>query len=111
MRKTEVKTLTLLISVVMIISFTVTLTGCLGPGKEVKIIYDGSWRGEIEDDDGSRSVSGYGTESFEVSGRVHATAEKTDGDIREITIQIIENDEVVEEDSTTEPYGKVSVTG
>jgi len=96
---------------IIIIGILVVIALNVRSGKEVKVIYEGSWSGAIVDSDGSRSISGSGTETFSVDGTVSANAQKMDGSSQEITIQIIENGNVVEEQSTTSAYGIVSVTG
>jgi hypothetical protein len=89
----------------------VGLSGCFGPNSiEVKISYSGSWSGAIMDDDGSRSIEGYGTESYSVSGGiVSATAQKMDS-YGTITIQILADGKVVEQQSSSASYGVVSVS-
>jgi len=96
---------------IIIIGIVVVIVLNVRSGKEVKVIYEGSWSGAIVDSDGIRSISGSGTETFSVSGTVSANAQKMDGSSREITIQIIRYGNVVEEQSTTSAYGIVSVTG
>ena len=68
------------VTICLLLVLMIANTGCFGPSSiEVKISYSGSWRGAIVDSSGSRSIDGYGTESYSVSGGIiSATAQKMD---------------------------------
>lgn len=81
----------------------------------VRIIYSGSWQGSISTDTGrSRSIEGTGTERIKVTGddieRVAANAQKQDDSGATLTIQIIEEGEVLGETQTSADYGVAQVT-
>lgn len=74
----------------------------------VKISYDGSWRGALGGDGSIRSVSGSGTETFELDGEpsiISANAQKKDSGSGELTVTILENGEEVSSQSTTAEFG------
>lgn len=79
----------------------------------VRVEYDGEWSGSISENGGSRSVDGTGPETIDVddeSDIISANAQKQDPGSEEITIQIIVDGEVVEEESSTAEFGLVQVT-
>lgn len=66
------------------------------------------WSGSIAADGSSRSVDGSGEETFEVDGdpmSISANAQKQDDSSDELVIQILQDGEVVSEQSTTAEYG------
>lgn len=74
----------------------------------VRVQYDGEWSGSIAADGSSRSVDGSGEETFEIDGdptTISANAQKQDDSSEELTIQILQDGEVVAEQSTTAEYG------
>lgn len=74
----------------------------------VRVQYDGEWSGSIAADGSSRSVDGSGEETFEIDGdptSISANAQKQDDSREELTIQILQDGEVVAEQSTTAEYG------
>ena len=84
---------------------------------KVKIEYSGEWQGALSiTGDGSsetRSVSGSGTEEFDIEPPVtilSANAQKQDDSSETLTIQIIQNGEVVSESSTSAEYGVAQVS-
>ncbi|RAP43432.1 hypothetical protein [uncultured Methanosphaera sp.] len=84
-------------------------------GTQVKIIYDGSWSGSINNGDGSSTYSGDGNETINVTNSsdysiVSAAIQKQGGNSRELKVQIIRNGEIKKEQSTTAEYGVVSVS-
>jgi len=79
---------------------------------EVQVNYDGEWQGSISAGGSSRSVQESGSETIEVDGSpdiISANAQKQDGS-GELTIQILEDGEIVEETSTSAEYGVAQVT-
>lgn len=80
---------------------------------QVRIIYDGDWSGSVGGDGSTRSVDGTGTETFDVDGDpfiVSANAQKQDDSNNELTVEILENGEVIAQESTTAGYGLAQVT-
>lgn len=83
-----------------------------GPEYAVRISYSGSWNGALSvtggGDSSTKSISGSGTETIEVTGEpdiVSANAQKQDDSSGTLTVEIIHNGEVVAESSTTSAYG------
>jgi hypothetical protein len=84
-----------------------------GSTYEVRIEYSGEWRGNVAAGGSSRSIEGTGSETVGVDGSpdvISANAQKSDDSSQELTIQILENGDVVEETSTTAEYGVAQVT-
>lgn len=79
----------------------------------VRVSFDGEWKGSISAGGSSKSIEGTGSENFTVTGDpfvVAANAQKqSDGD-GELTVQILQDGEVVGEESTTASYGVAQVT-
>lgn len=79
----------------------------------VRISYDGEWSGTVATDGSSRTVDGTGTETFDVEGDpfiVSANAQKQDDGSGELTVQILQDGEVIAEESTSAEYGVAQVT-
>jgi hypothetical protein len=79
----------------------------------IKIQYSGEWQGSITTVDSSRSIDGTGTTTFEVDGDVStisANAQKSADNDQELTIQILQDGNVLEESSTTSEFGLAQVT-
>lgn len=94
---------------------TETATSSSSSDIQVRVIYSGDWTGNVGSTATQRSVEGSGDETFDIEVEqsfdvVSAVFQKTDDSDAEMTVQIIENGEVVEEQSTTAGYGTVSVT-
>jgi len=90
-----------------------TATGTSTPNYQVRISYEGEWSGTIGGDGSSRSVDGSGTETFDVQGDpfiVSANAQKRDQGSGTLTLQILENGEVIAQRATSAEYGVVQVT-
>lgn len=86
--------------------------GGSSPEFAVRIDYGGSWQGSISVTGGgssqTESISSSGTETMEISGDVDiiaANAQKQDNSSAELTVQILNNGDVVAEASTTSAYG------
>lgn len=80
---------------------------------KVRISYEGEWTGSIVSGDSSRSIDGSGTTTIDVEGSpliVSANAQKQDDSSRELTVAILEDGEVVAEQSTGASYGVAQVT-
>lgn len=80
---------------------------------QVKVSYEGEWSGTVGTGDSTRSVDGSGTETIDIESDsliVSANAQKQDDSSRELTVQIIENGEVIAEQSTSAGYGVAQVT-
>lgn len=79
----------------------------------VRIQYGGEWTGTIGTGGSQRSVDGEGDESFEIDGEpsiISTNAQKQDDSSDELTVQILNGDEVVKEASTTAEYGVAQVS-
>lgn len=78
-------------------------------GYQVRISYDGDWSGSLGAGGSVRSVDGSGTETFDIEEDdpfvVSANAQKQDSGSGELTVQILEDGEVVSEQSTSAEYG------
>lgn len=77
-------------------------------GVQIRISYLGDWSGSISAGGSSKSVQGYGTESWTVSGSpnvVSVSAQKRDADMGRLTVEIIKDGEVVQSATTTAEYG------
>ena len=82
-------------------------------GFQVRIIYDGEWTGAAGAEGGTSSIEGEGEETIDIDDDadiISANAQKQDDSDRELTIQILEDGEVVAEESTTAGFGVAQVT-
>lgn len=83
-------------------------------GYSIRVQYSGEWSGSISADGSSRSIDGSGEETLDVNVEdvmtVSANAQKGDDSGEELTIQILEDGEVVKEQSTTAEYGVAQVS-
>ncbi|MFC6873639.1 hypothetical protein [Halobellus marinus] len=80
---------------------------------QVRIVYDGEWQGSISAGSTSRSIDGSGTDTYDIDGDpfiVSANAQKNDDSSRELTVQILQDGEVIADESTTSEYGIAQVT-
>ena len=81
---------------------------------QVNIIYEGSWEGQIGLLGQESSVYGKGNELKFLNAapwdNVTAFVQKTDDTDKKLTIQLLKNNVVIKENSTTSPNGKVSLT-
>lgn len=80
---------------------------------QVRVQYDGEWTGSVGGDGSSRSVDGSGTQTFSIEGDplfVSANAQKQGDGSGELTIQILEDGDVIAEQSTSAEYGVAQVT-
>lgn len=89
-------------------------TGEEQSGFQVRVEYEGDWSGSISAGGSARSVDGSGTEVLDIEAEdvniVSANAQKQDDSSRELLIQILEDGEVVAEQSTTAEFGVAQVT-
>ncbi|AGB16562.1 hypothetical protein Halru_1965 [Halovivax ruber XH-70] len=82
-------------------------------GNQIRVRYDGEWSGAIGEEGATRSVDGNGDDTLDVADDamiISATIQKEDDSNTELTVQILEDGEVVAEQSTTSEFGVVSVT-
>ena len=82
-------------------------------GIEVRISYSGEWSGSVGGDGTSSSVDGSGDETIPIDGdpaTVSASIQKQDDSNDELTVAIVEDGEVIVEESTTAEYGVVTVS-
>lgn len=79
----------------------------------VRVRFDGEWTGSISADGSSKSIEGTGSKNFTVTGDpaiVAANAQKQSGGDGELTVRILQDGEIVGEESTTASYGVAQVT-
>lgn len=80
---------------------------------KVVVKYEGSWYAEMGDPNYLIKDANYGTKSFilDCAGweRVCVNAQKQDYGDTEMKVQLLKNGEVVAENSTTEPLGKIVI--
>jgi len=82
-------------------------------GTQVRVTYSGSWTGNYGDVSGSQSVEGTGSKTFDISGSpdiVSAVFQKSGGGSGTLTVDILQNGQVLETKSTSAQYGVVSVS-
>ncbi len=81
-------------------------------GVQVKVTSSGSWSGSYGDTSGQQSVDGSGTKTYQMDNPdiVSAVFQKKSDDSGTLTVEIIENGNVVESKSTSAEYGVVSTS-
>jgi len=87
--------------------------GDSGSSFSVRVQYEGEWQGNISTGGSSRSIDGSGTRTIEIDGSpdlISANAQKDDDSSNTLTIQILENGEVVKETSTSAEYGVAQIS-
>ena len=80
-------------------------------GTQVQVSYDGPWSGAIDQDGSSQTVDGNGTETFNMTGNpsvVSVDFQKQDGSSGTLTVNILQNGNVVKTESTSAQYGVAS---
>lgn len=82
---------------------------------QVKIVYDGRWQGSLTIDDTSRSIDGEGTTTLDVPNdmrTVSVKVQKQNNSNRKLTVQILNDSNVIIEVSTNSPdsVAKISYT-
>ena len=80
---------------------------------EVSIDYNGSWKGVIEYNNGHFSIEGTGDMSIPIPDAtmgVSATIRKWDSSSNELTVKIVKNGNVIEQQSTNASFGVASVS-
>ena len=83
------------------------------PTYQVEISYSGEWQGSIASGGSSRSVQGSGSDTIEIDGSpeiISANAQKQDDSSDDLTIQILQDGEVVKESTTSAEYGVAQVS-
>ena len=76
----------------------------------VSVQTSGCWTGSIFQDSTSRSVEGCGNQTFPVSGSIVSVLfQKQSDDSSRLTVQLLNGERVVEQESTTAAYGIASV--
>jgi len=83
------------------------------PSYQVRISYNGEWSGSISEGGSSRSVDGSGTETFDIDGNpsiVSVNAQKSDDSSNELTVEILQDGEVIARETTSAEYGLAQVT-
>jgi hypothetical protein len=84
-----------------------------GAGYQIRIQYSGEWSGAVSAVSGSRSIQGTGTETIDISGNpdvISANAQKQTANRETLTIQVLQDGEIVRESQTNAEYGIASVT-
>ncbi len=79
----------------------------------VKINYQGSWNGTISDNIGNRTVNGVANNNYNLGpnpGNVTVIVRKAGNDNLRLSVQILNGSNVIESQSTTLPFGTVSIT-
>ena len=98
-----------ILAIIAVVAF-----GGLGSGAQVKVNYDGPYTGVIQDGNTIRMITGYGNQTFDLEcdndDQIHTQISKQDDSFEKLEVQIIKNGEVVQEQSTSMPYGFVSMT-
>lgn len=92
---------------------TATITPLPTPDLRVRIRYAGAWQGSVGTAQQQRSIDGEGDRVVDVPDDatvVTANAQKRDDSPRTLTVQILADDEVVLEQSTTAEYGLAQVS-
>lgn len=80
---------------------------------EVSIDYNGSWKGLIEYNNGRFSIEGAGDISIPIPDAtmgVSATFRKWDSSSNELTVKMVKNGNVIEQQSTNASFGVASVS-
>ena len=80
---------------------------------QAKIVYEGSWYAEMGDPNYLVKEADYGTKSFTLDcaawERICLDVQKQDWGEGELKVQLIRNGEVVAENSTTDPNGRIVI--
>jgi len=82
-------------------------------GVKVRIIYPGSWQGAVGDLGSITSVQGSGTTDYPFTDNpkiISANAQKKDDSSSALTIQIIQDGNIIKQASTTASYGVAQVS-
>lgn len=100
--------------VIMIFGAVGSDLGLSGGGDvEVQISYGGSWQGAISTEGSSRTISGSGAHSIQVDSAtsiVSVNAQKMDRGYGTLTVEILQDGEVVARESTQSPFGVAQVS-
>ena len=98
-----------ILAIIAVVAF-----GGIGSGAQVKVNYAGPYTGVIQDGNTIRMITGYGNQTFDLEcdndDQIHTQISKQDDSFEKLEVQIIKNGEVVQEQSTSIPYGFVSMT-
>ena len=84
-----------------------------GEEVKIKIDYAGAWTGSYGDIDSIKSIDGSGNKIISIPDAkmmVSAFIQKMDDSARKLTVQILEENNVLKEESTTASYGVVSLS-
>jgi len=97
---------------VLVLLIVLSIPGAVGDeDSQIKIIFPNDWSGTIGTDGNTYSVEGSGNETFEMEGRnVVATIQKKDNGNGSLTVQILHDGDVLEEQTTTAGNGVVRVS-
>ncbi len=84
----------------------------LAQGKVLRIQYDGKWSGEISNEETVKPIVGYSEENIlldESGSYTSVTVQKNDGSDRTLTVEILDEGEVVVKSETNSAYGTAVV--
>lgn len=90
-----------------------TTTSNAATGTQIQIDYSGSWSGSYSDESGTQSIDGTGSKTINASSSditTTAVIQKSAGNSKKLTVNIIKDGNVVATKSTTAEYGVVTVT-
>ncbi len=91
-------------------------SGSSGDGYQVRVSYDGEWSGSFGSMGESRTVDGTGAKTIDIDmddemlNMVSATVQKLEAGDGEMTVEILNDGEVVEEKSTSAEHGVVTIS-
>ena len=112
---TEKKILSIFaICCILAIILLVASGGIGSSGTQLKVSYDGSWSGVVVAGNSVKTVSGYGEQTIDLdcdtNDQVHTQISKMDDSSDNLKVQIIKGGQVAGEQTTSMPYGFVSIT-
>jgi ribosomal protein L37E len=71
---------------------------------------DTSWMGSIGGDGSSKSISGYGSATYDVTGYIVSAAIQKQTSYGYLTVKIVRDGKILDSQTTTAPYGVVTVS-
>jgi hypothetical protein len=113
-RSSTIKIFVVVLIIVILVFFALLWWGGLYTYSpmHVKIITNDSWNGTISDWNGSREISGYGTETINIHGGDVKVTIRGNSSTESLVVQIIRSHDskILAEGSTTIPNGVVNVS-
>jgi hypothetical protein len=95
------------------ITYTVKTTDEIRVGKYIKVEYSGEWLGAITTQHSSKTVDGYGTESFDIgfSDSIGSGCfSKKDNSYKSLSVRGYKDGKIIAIDSTSSPFGVVCIS-